>query len=100
MSSTCEVGDASAEIAAFSNIKPNLPSGISVGYTHENNAPIFCLEEGSACYSGGDDADAKRCFKDQPEIHRLLSQFDINNFQRDPKKSKNVIMDGYWKREI
>ena len=44
--------------------------------------------------SGGDDADAKRCFKDQPEIHRLLSQFDINNFQRDPKKSKNVIMDG------
>ena len=44
--------------------------------------------------SGGDDADAKRCcFKDQPEIHRLLSQFDINNFQRDPKKSKDVIMD-------
>ena len=97
MSSTCEVGDASAETSALSNINPNLPSGITVGYTHENDAPIFCLE---GSISGGDDADAKRCFNDQPEIHRLLSQFDINNFQRDPKKSKDVIMDGYWKREI
>ena len=87
LDSTCEVlpqgNDASMLEVAFCNINQNLPSGVRVGYHHENE-PIFCL-----------DADDKTtCYKDMPDVHRILSNFSLSDFNPEESKGTSVA----WSR--
>ena len=60
------------------NQNPNLPLGITVG--SYNNSDIFCLD------SNDDDEDKKVCYNNIPGVHRLLSNFDLNDYKQREQK--------------
>lgn len=77
LDSTCEV----LPQGTFCNINPNLPSDVRVGYHHTDDEPIFCLDA---------DDDKTTCYKDMPEVHRMLSGFNINDYHPDASRGTNV----------
>ena len=65
------------------NQNPNLPLGITVGSL--DNSDIICLDDNN----DDDDDDKKVCYKDIPGVHRLLSNFDLNDYNNNNKKQPN-----------
>jgi len=61
------------------NQNPNLPLGITVG--SYNNSDIFCLDS-----NDDDDDDKKVCYNNIPGVHRLLSNFDLNDYKQREQK--------------
>jgi len=75
--STCLDNDgATSLLQEVVNQNPNLPPGITVGRI--NNSDIFCLDGESR----------QVCYKDTPGVHRVLSAFNLNNYEKPNNNEK------------